>query len=477
LRSLRARLIVAIAAVLAAVLTAAALFSSRVTRLEFHRLEEVLVNERHQNLVIQPLRDALERAYRSSGSWSAAGDTIARAARDSGREILVVDPGKEAAGAAAVLARSPGLADAGVTAGAAGGLRIERAGPPSTRILIQAPGVPIRDAAGNTVGLLYVLPGARTLSEAGRAADPRDFAGAANRWLVGAIVAAGLAAVVLIGALARRLLGPIESLTDAARRMEAGDRSVRVPASARDELGELARSFNSMADAIELQETLRRNLVGDVAHELRTPLTNLRAELEALQDGLAKPDGRAIDSLHEDARLLERLVDDLQDLALAEAGRLALHIGPVPLLEAARRAAAAVETRARAGGVDVVVRVPAELVVQADRDRLGQILANLLGNALTHTPAGGRVAVSAAATDGVVETVVSDTGTGIAPEHLPYVFDRFYRTDPSRSRASGGTGLGLAIVRHLARAQGGETTASSEPGHGTRVSFTLPRSS
>jgi len=249
LRSLRARLIVAIAAVLAAVLTAAALFSSRVTRLEFHRLEEVLVNERHSSLVIEPVRGAVEQAYRSSGSWAAAGDAIARAARDSGREILVVDPD----GTAVLRARSPGLADARVSGGGAGGLRIERAGPPSARILIQAPGIPIRDAAGNTVGLLYVLPGAGTIPEAGRVADRRDFAGAANRWLVGAIVVAGLAAVLLIGALARRLLGPIESLTDAARRMEAGDRSVRVPAGARDELGELALSFNSMADAIERQ--------------------------------------------------------------------------------------------------------------------------------------------------------------------------------------------------------------------------------
>src|SRR5262249_17022684 len=152
------------------------------------------------------------------------------------------------------------------------------------------------------------------------------------------------------------------------------------------ELGELARSFNAMADAIERQETLRRNLVGDVAHELRTPLTNLRAELEALQDGLTKPDRLAIDSLHEDARILERLVDDLQHLPLAQAGQLALHVEPLDLADAARRAASAVEKRARAAGVDVAVGVPAGLAVLADRDRMGQVLANLLGNAITHTP-------------------------------------------------------------------------------------------
>jgi len=469
MRTLRARLTIAIAAVLAAVLTAAALFSSRVTRLEFHRLEEVLVNERHQSLSIEPVRAAVERAYRSAGSWEAASEAIARAARESDREILVVDPRN----GATALARSPGLAGAGVTRTASGGLVIDRAGPPSTRITIQAPGIPIRAANGDAVGMIYVLPGVRMLPKA--PGDRRDFAGAANRWLVAAVVVAGLVAVFVIAALARRLLGPIETLTDAARRMGAGDRSVRVPVASGDELGELGRSFNRMADAIERQETLRRNLVGDVAHELRTPLTNLRAELEALQDGLAQPDPRAIDSLHEDVRLLARLVDDLQDIALAEAGRLELRTGEVPLADAARRAVAAMEARARAAGVEVGVAVPADLVVRADRDRLGQILSNLLANAITHTPANGRVAISAAASNGVVETTVSDTGRGIEPEHLPFVFDRFYRTDPSRSRASGGSGLGLAIVRQLVRAQGGEATASSEPGRGTRVSFTLPR--
>ena len=472
MRSLRARLLIATAAVLAAVLTALALFSARVTRIEFHRLEDVLVKEGHRRLAIEPVRTAVEAAYRAGGSWDSAAvrDALARAALDAGSEMLVTDPRENGD----VLARSPGLTSAGVTSIATGGFRIDRPGPPSTRILVQAPGSPVRNAAGDVVGLFYVLPGAPHFE---RTEERRDFAGAAIRWLAAAAAVAGLASVLLIGALARRLLGPIESLTAAARKLEEGDRSARVTVVSKDELGELARSFNAMAEAIERQETLRRSLVGDVAHELRTPLTNLRAELEALQDGLTNPDRRAIDSLHEDARILERLVDDLQDLALAEAGQLALHLAPVDLAEAARRAASAVEKRARAAGVDVAVDVPAGLAVRADRDRLGQIFANLLVNAITHTPAGGRVSVEADANGGVVTTTVSDTGAGISSEHLPHVFDRFYRTDPSRSRSSGGTGLGLAIVRHLVRAQGGEATVSSEPDRGTRVSFTLPASS
>jgi len=456
-------LIVATAAVLAVVLTALALFSARVTRIELHRLENVLVNERHLALSAEPVRGALEEAYRAAGSWSGAQDAVVRAAAAAGHEILVLDAGGKA------VARSPGLRRVVVTRVAGDTFRLDLPGPGAARVLIRAPGTPLHDAAGREIGRFYLIPAPHTALE-----PARDFAGSANRWLAGAAVAAGLAALFLIAALSRRLLGPIESLTDAARRMEEGNRLVRVPIASRDELGELARSFNSMADAISRQETLRRNLVSDVAHELRTPLTNMRGQLEALQDGLAAPDRRTIDSLHEDARLLERLVDDLQDLALAEAGKLALQIGPLSLRDAACRAAAAVEARARETGVEIAVAVGGDAIVLADRGRVGQILSNLLGNALTHTPSGGRIEVSALRRGGAIETSVADTGRGIAAEHLPHVFDRFYRTDASRTRATGGTGLGLAIVRQLVQAQGGGVTATSAEGRGTVVSFTLP---
>ena len=229
-----------------------------------------------------------------------------------------------------------------------------------------------------------------------------------------------------------------------------------------------------MADSIAGTEALRRNLVTDVAHELRTPLTNIRAQLEAVQDGLLPADRRVIDSLHDEARLLERLVDDLQDLALAEAGRLAMRLETVDVEDALSRAAAAAQPRAVEAGVRLEIRAPSKASVRADRERLSQILANLLGNALAHTPEGGRIAISAAERGDSVEFSVSDTGTGIAPDHLPHVFERFYRADPSRSRGSGGSGLGLAIVRQLAIAQGGSARAESDAGRGTAVFFTLP---
>ena len=464
MRTLRARLLAATAAVLAAVLTALILFSSRITRIEFHRLENVLVNERHQQLRVEPARRAVEEAFRAAGgSWERTQEAVERAAKGSGGELLVFDPDGKAA------ARSAGLAGATISRPAADTLRIDWSGPAGTRVLMQVPGAPIHDAEGRIAGLLYLLPAPHA------AVSPnRDFAAAANRWLAGAAVVAGLGALFLIAALSRRLLGPIESLTDAARKMEEGQRAVRVPVASRDELGELARSFNSMADAIARQEELRRNLVSDVAHELRTPLTNIRGQLEALQDGLSAPDRRTIDSLHEDARLLERLVDDLQDLALAEAGQLALHPAPLSMREAALRSAAALQPRAKAEGIEISVEVAADCVVVADRDRVGQVLSNLIGNAITHTPEGGSIAISAQRRNGVVRTSVADTGTGIPAEHLQHVFDRFYRTDPSRARSSGGTGLGLAIVRQLIRAQNGEVAATSEPGQGTVISFTLP---
>jgi signal transduction histidine kinase len=463
MRTLRTRLVVATAAVLAVVLTALALFSARVTRIELRRLENVLVNERHVALSAEPVRVTLEEAYRAAGSWSGAQDALARAAAAAGREILVLDADGK------TVARSAGLAHAAVTRIAGDTLRLDLSGPGAARVLIRAPGAPLHDGAGRVIGRFYLISAPHT------AAEPvSDFAGSANRWLAGAAVAAGLAALFLIAALSRRLLGPIESLTDAARQMEQGNRLVRVPVASRDELGELARSFNSMADAISRQETLRRNLVSDVAHELRTPLTNMRGQLEALQDGLAALDRRTIDSLHDEARLLERLVDDLQDLALAEAGQLALQITPLSLRDAACRAAAAVEARARETGVEIAVAVPGDAVALADRGRVGQILSNLLGNALTHTPSGGRIEISAVRRGGAIETSVTDTGSGIAAEHLPHVFDRFYRTDASRTRATGGTGLGLAIVRQLVQAQRGDVKATSEQGRGTVVTFTLP---
>ena len=301
------------------------------------------------------------------------------------------------------------------------------------------------------------------------------FAGAIDRVILAAAAVCAGAALLLTLVLSRRIFGPVEALTSAARAMAGGDRAVRVEVRSGDEVGELGDAFNAMTQAIATSERLRRRLIGDVAHELRTPLTNIRAQLEAIQDGLAEPASPAIDSLHEEAMLLSRLVEELQDLAVAEAGEMRLDRGDVALGEAMASAAAAFELRVRTGGVSIRVDVPDGIPrVSADRQRLAQVFRNLLANALAHTPAGGNIVLEAKAVGGAAEISVRDSGCGISGEDLPFIFDRFYRADASRSRETGGTGLGLPIVRQIVFAHGGSIRAESEPGRGAAFVFTLP---
>jgi two-component system sensor histidine kinase BaeS len=212
-------------------------------------------------------------------------------------------------------------------------------------------------------------------------------------------------------------------------------------------------------------------MIGDVAHELRSPVTNLRCSLEAMQDGLVAMDRDRIDILHSEALLLQRLIADLQDLAVADAGGLVIEKESVDLAEAVRHAAGV-----DSAGAPVSVSIGADAArVTADAGRLDQMLRNIIGNARRHTPADGRIDVRAVRDGDHIRIDVADTGSGIPPEHLAHVFDRFYRADPSRDRATGGAGLGLAIVRRLAEAHGGTVTAASDgDGRGTTVTLSLP---
>ena len=328
-------------------------------------------------------------------------------------------------------------------------------------------------AVGGVTGAGVGAGSAMTLSLPGLP-DERFFA-ATDRALLIAVGIAAAGALVLAALLARHILMPVESLTAAARGMAGGDLRQRVTVRSRDELGLLGRAFNAMADSRSRLDDLRRNLVNDVAHELRTPLANLQGYLEVLRDGLTPPTPEVLATLHDESLLLSRLVADLQELALAEAGELPLHATAVPLAEPVTRALDALRPQADAKEVrlaaDVADALPAALV---DPARLSQILRNLLRNALAHTPPGGTVAVSARERGAEVVVAVRDTGVGIAPQHLPHIFDRFYRADPARSRATGGSGLGLAIVKHLVEAHGGRVTATSAVGTGSTFSFTLP---
>lgn len=288
-------------------------------------------------------------------------------------------------------------------------------------------------------------------------------------------VIGGLAAAAMAAFLALQITAPARALTRAARRVAAGDLSPRVEVQSQDELGEVGAAFNDMAAALERQEKLRRQLVADVAHELRTPLSVMRVELESLQDGLTEPTPEVIASLGEEVALLGRLVEDLRLLSLIDAGQLSLQLQPVALGAAALRAIQQVASSAEGKGVALESAVPDALPpARADPDRLQQILLNLLSNALRHTPAGGTVRLFAQAAGGLLHIQVTDNGEGISPEDLPHIFDRFYRSDDSRRRATGGTGLGLSIVRGLVEAMGGRVWAESVVGQGTTIHFTLP---
>ncbi|UYM22842.1 HAMP domain-containing histidine kinase [Streptomyces albus] len=215
-------------------------------------------------------------------------------------------------------------------------------------------------------------------------------------------------------------------------------------------------------------------MVNDIAHELRTPLSNIRGWLDAAQDGLADPDSSLVASLQEEAGLLQHIIDDLQVLAAADAGSLRLSPRKLNLRELAEQSLDAHETAAQAGRVALIGHFTDDLTTEGDPVRLRQVLGNLLSNAIRHTPPNGSVTVSAYRVEGGVELHVADTGSGIQPEDLPRIFDRFWRAEQSRSRNTGGSGLGLSIVRHLVHAHGGEVSVVSSPGAETVFTVRLP---
>jgi two-component system sensor histidine kinase BaeS len=275
--------------------------------------------------------------------------------------------------------------------------------------------------------------------------------------------------------LSRHILAPVKSLISATRQFGKGDFSRRVAPQDKGELGELAQSFNSMAADLERTERLRRNMVADVAHELRTPLSNLKGYLEAISDGLVAPDEKTIRSLNEEAASLSRLVDDLQELSLADAGEIKLVRQPADITGLIQDAAAGMRAKAEARGLMLMEDLPKALpAVKIDSQRIRQVLSNLLENAVAHTDKGGRITVGARERGDRIEVSVADTGEGIPAKDLPLIFERFYRVDRSRARKTGGSGLGLTIAKRLVEAHGGTIEVRSEPGKGSTFTFTLP---
>jgi signal transduction histidine kinase len=302
--------------------------------------------------------------------------------------------------------------------------------------------------------------------------QPADqFLGSVDRRLLYATVVVAVLALGLTWAITRRITGPISELSNATRDLAGGQLSRRVAARGSDEIAELARAFNSMADRLERQESLRRGLLHDVAHELRTPLTALQCRVETLIDGLATDPGPSLGQVNEEVAHLSQLVRDLEELARAEARELALTIVDVDAAEVCRSAV-------RVAGLESDPRFTLDaeprLLARADAVRLRQIVLNLLTNADRHTPAGERITVRTFAKDREAVIEVHNTGSSLTAEECERVFDRFFRVDPSRQRATGGSGLGLAIAKHLAEAQGGRVWVRSDA-HGVTFGVALPR--
>ncbi|MFF3538288.1 sensor histidine kinase [Streptomyces sp. NPDC002466] len=386
-------------------------------------------------------------------------------------------PAPEAAGTAAVPSPAPSVRtgeDDRATASCVGTARREQ-----LSSYVASPALLFIGDEGDTTVPGFDLSPANTAKIAGAAA---------------LVLALTLGATFLAGS---RLVRPLHALTGAAQRMRDGEDSVPVLVTDDNEIGRLAAAFNDMADHRTRLEAQRKDMVSDVAHELRTPLSNIRGWLEAAQDGLAEPDPAFISSLHTEAVQLQHIIDDLQDLAAADAGALRLHPEPVRVEDVLAQVVAAHQARAETAGVALSAPPAADApvpVLWADPVRLRQAIGNLVSNAVRHTPAGGRVTVRAygpgaspdgtpvygATTDGEVPggefvvVEVTDTGSGISAENLPHVFDRFWRAEKSRSRRTGGSGLGLAIVRKLVEAHGGSVGAVSVEGEGSVFTLRLP---
>ena len=287
---------------------------------------------------------------------------------------------------------------------------------------------------------------------------------------IAAVAAVALAAVAAL-LLSRALTGSLERLTSGVRTLAGGSLDHRVEVSGPSEVATLGEAFNEMAEGLQTSETLRARMVADVAHELRNPVAALRAQAEGMAEGVLAADVPRLESLVEDVAHLSRLVDDLQELTLAEAGRLRYERTPFDIGALAEREVARAAEQAHVGVRVVCECEPIEVV--ADERRIAQVLRNLLSNALRHTRAGS-VTVACAMEGDRVRLSVLDTGEGISAEDLPLIWERFYRADAARAKDTGGVGIGLAVSKRIVEDHGGEVFASSTPGSGSAIGFTLP---
>lgn len=441
IHSLRFRLIIAFVAVILVAIGSISVFLNQRAISEIRRFEE-----RREQVLAGRLALELSRYHHKTGGWEGIQSFVEKGGGLFERRIVLTDDG--------------GV----VVADSEGELLGEEYHPDMPGTVI-SPGW-----SKEELGVLYLDP----LSSSDPISVMR-LSGPIVRYILwGGLIAGGIALAITF-LLSRRILKPVNTLTRAARRLGKGDLTQRVSIDDRGEVGELARAFNSMAGELERNLQLQQNMVADVAHELRTPLSNLKGYLEAIGDGVIEPDADTICSLSEEVALLSRLVSDLHELSLAEVGKLKLNRTSQDVAGLVGDAVAGIRGKAVARGLSISASIPADLPeVDVDPYRIGQVLRNLLENAIAHTGEGGVITVGAEQEGDGVEISVTDTGEGIPADELPNIFERFYRVDKSRARSTGGSGLGLTIARRLVEAHGGRIEARSEVGRGSHFSFTLP---
>lgn len=292
-------------------------------------------------------------------------------------------------------------------------------------------------------------------------------------WIAGLF---GAALAIVLGYLfTRQIVAPLDRVTTAARRVAEGDLTQRVKTSGSGELAELGKSFNQMATTLSRDQRLRQNMVADIAHELRTPLSILQGNVEAMLDGVLDTNTENLNSLHQETKLLSRLIDDLRTLSLAEAGQLKFYPEAIDMREVSSQVIDGFQTQFATKNLKVSLEATEDMpLAWVDSDRTAQVIRNLVSNAFNYTPEGGSITLRLTpGREGITVSVI-DTGSGIPADDLPHVFNRLYRVDRSRTRSTGGSGLGLAIVKQLVEDQGGRVWVESQPGQGATFSFLVP---
>ena len=443
IHNLHFRLLAAFALVIIVIIGSVFFFIYQTTRGEIGRFGERMETMRARRVEVE-----LTSYYHHRGGWEEVQPFVAQWGNLYERRIILTD------NEGVVVADSEG----------------ELLGEPYTA---DAPGLPMSPPwERGIIGVLYITP---TVSSEVDIASLHIVYGTIGRFFLWGGLLAVAIALLLTFILSRRILAPVKALTHAASQLGKGDFSQRVHSGDKGEVGELAQSFNSMADNLERAEQLRRNMVADVAHELRTPLSNLSGYLEAIRDGVIKPDADTIRSLDEEASSLSRLVDDLQELSLADADELKLFCQKEDISKLIKQAVATCQSQTADKGLMISISLPDKLPpASIDSHRIKQVLHNLLENAVAHTSRGDSITVKAWQQDNQLKISVVDTGEGIPAEDLPNIFERFYRVDKSRTRATGGSGLGLTIAKRLVEAHGGKIEVESEPGKGSTFTLTLP---